>query len=373
MVNFSTLKSGGGQNVALNFLYSVKNCNAPDISYHFLVAKNSEAYSYLTQNNLRSFTVVPRNALLRILFEIFVGWYILKKNKIHIVYSYFGYAWFPKKWPQITGSADSNLYFPEIDFWIEFKGLKKWGKFLVDLYRVFGVKRANAVIFENEVLEQRSHSLFKLKETTTIKPSINIGENHLHYQLPVNCQKNAKLGLFLCGWQLNKNVMLIPQIAAEMNKRCKSFEFILTAPPNMSNEHKLFCNLVKKFNVDNIVHVVGPVKKNELASLYKQIDYVFLLSKLESFSNNIIEAWYFCKPLIVADELWARSICKDAAVYVKRDFIIDISDKICQLLDSDDESTRIIENGKNKLREYPTINSRTDQELEYIRYVYKNL
>ena len=68
----------------------------------------------------------------------------------------------------------------------------------------------------------------------------------------------------------------------------------------------------------------GQINHYELKNLYKNIDYVFLLSQLESFSNNIIESWYFRKLLIVSNEEWSRSICKEGACYVERNSIEDI-------------------------------------------------
>lgn len=373
LINFSTLKSGGGQNVALNFLYAVESCLMSDITCYYLVARGSEIHLYLQSQKKMHYIVAPQNALLRILFEVFVGWFFLIKFKIDIVYSYFGYAWFPRRWPQISGSADSNLYFPEIDFWDNYHGLSKLKRKIVDFYRICGVKRANAVVFENEAMEQNGRRFYGLKHTKFIKPSICLNENNMKWRCPQLDNSEVKRGLFLCGWHLNKNIMMIPLIAAELQKRKHSFGFILTAPVDESKEHRQLIDLVLKLNVANMVFVTGPVHKDELSSLYAQIDYVFLLSKLESFSNNIIEAWHFGKPLLVSDELWSHSICQHAAVYVKRDSVNDIADKLCLLLDSQDNREHLIERGFEMLRQYPAIQERVKQEMEYVRYVFQHV
>lgn len=372
LVNFSTLKEGGGQNVALNFLYTVEAQPIEGIACYYLVAENSEPHRYLKNNGSQCYIVAPRNALKRILFEFFCGWFYLMKYNIDIVYSYFGYAWFPRCWPQVSGSADSNLYFPEINFWEGYHGLSRLKKGLVDRYRLYGVKRSDAVVFENEALEERARRLFRLRQTRVIKPSICFNEIQVDFELPFIGVHGAKRGLFLCGWHLNKNIMLIPRLAEEINRRGRTFDFILTAPLDGSKIHKQFSNLVREYNVEDMVHVIGPVHKDQLCSLYGQIDYVFLLSKLESFSNNIIEAWYFGKPLIVSDESWARSICQDAAVYVNRDSVMDIVDKLCVLLDSSDMQRCKVECGTRMLLDYPSIESRIKQEISYVCHVLKN-
>ena len=107
-----------------------------------------------------------------------------------------------------------------------------------------------------------------------------------------------------------------------------------------------------------------------LASLYRQIDFVFLLSKLESFSNNIIEAWTFGKPLIASDEEWTHAICGDSAIYVERSSPEEIASQITSCLNDEKRITQVVEAGKKILSEYPTIEERTEQELSFIEEVY---
>ncbi len=357
--------------MALNFLYAVESCPVADVTCFYLVAKDSDVHRHLQRQENMRYVTAPRNAILRILFEVFAGWYFLTKLKIDIVYSYFGYAWFPRRWPQISGSVDSNLYFPEIDFWQGHHGAGKLKRRLLDFYRIRGVKRSNAVVFENEALEERGRLLYGLGQTKFIKPSICLGENRLDFTLPPLDAPDVKRGLFLCGWQLNKNFMLIPPLAAEMRKRNRPFAFVLTAPADNSDQHRQFCESLRTHDVVDRVFVTGPARKDELASLYGQIDYVFLLSKLESFSNNIIEAWCFGKPLLIADEPWAHSICQDAAVYVDRDSVADIADKLCCLLDSSERRALAIRRGTEMLGQYPSIQGRIKEEIDYVRHVFQ--
>ena len=123
LINFSHFKMGSGQNVAFNFLYAAEQRSMTDIACYYLVAKDFEIHQYLQRQKAKHYIVALRNVLLRILFEVFTGWYFLSKFKIDIAYSYFGYAWFPRRWPKISGSADSNLYFPEVGFWNGYQGI----------------------------------------------------------------------------------------------------------------------------------------------------------------------------------------------------------------------------------------------------------
>jgi glycosyltransferase involved in cell wall biosynthesis len=368
LINFSTLKAGGGQNVAMNFLYEIFKINNIKHTLFYFVAKNSLPHKFLEEKNYKYYYIVSSNPIKRIFFEFTQSKYIIEKWNIDVIYSYFGFGLFPKKYKQIVGSADSNLYFPEINFWNDYKVLETLKRYLIDQYRIFGIKRADAVIFENYFLEERGKELFNLKNTITIKPSINISDLSQEFIFKNKLlNKNFPKGLFLCGWHLNKNILKIPEIAFYLKKNHFPFQFILTAPLDNSYIHKQFNKLVNKYNVKDMCFVIGQVNKNKLASLYQKIDYVFLLSKLESFSNNIIESWYFQKPLIISNEEWSKNICDKAAIYVDRENAQKIAKTIINL--SEKKKNEVVWWGTKKLKEYPSIKKRIFQELEFIENV----
>ncbi|MBS7198815.1 MAG: glycosyltransferase [Bacteroidales bacterium] len=374
LINFSTLKCGGGQNVALNFLsvfpQIVEN---GDKHCFFLVAKGSSVHRWFEKNGNYKYFVCPRNPVQRLLFEICITRSIIKKYQIDIIYSYFGYGLFPKKIPQISGAADSNLLFPEIDFWGDYKGIRRWKHLLIDQYRIYGLKHARGIIFENECLEKRFQELYKLNTLTiTIKPSISNIYNQEFFRLPSNII-GLKKGLFLCGWHLNKNVLLIPEIAYNFKLMSYPFHLLLTAPLDNSKIYRDFIKLVELYDVQEYISIIGPVKKEELASLYQQVDVVYLLSKLESFSNNIIEAWTYKKPLIISNEEWAHSICSEGAIYVDRNSARDIANVTLGLCENQNYREKIVNNGFKQLQTYPSIQDKTKQEWNFINRIYENV
>ncbi len=373
LFNFSFLKAGGGQNVALNFLSSIDVSNQ---NYFFLVVKDSLIHKYLSKANYGNFKVVNKNPIIRIFWELLNGNRFIKDYNFQIIYTYFGYSLFPKKIPQVIGAADSNLFFPKINFWNEYRGIHLLIKKLIDFYRVYGLENANGIIFENSLLESKCHDLFKIKGiTTTILPSINLLYDQKFIDLnglSTNKLPKSNKGLFLCGWQRHKGIMLIPEIASILRNKGISFNFILTAPKDFSKMHLEFVDLVKKYNVNEHVSIIGSVNKNQLKSLYKQIDLVFLLSTLESFSNNIVEAWTYEKPLLISDEEWAHGLCDDAAFYVNRTDTNLICNSIENILNDKNSVLEIIKNGKTKLNELNSIEDKTSIELSFLNKVYKN-
>lgn len=365
LINMATLKAGGGQNVGLNFLASLGN----DINdYLFVLAENSYIHSYFANKHLENYVTVSKNPIKRFFQEQFNIRKFIKKNNIKCVYTYFGVGFFGRRVKHICGVADSNLFFPEIDFWIHYRGFQRLKKKLIDAYRLLGYKKASGLIFENKSMFERANQILK-KETKSILilPSFNPNYNDEDIELPFQKEKNQKICLFLCGWQLNKNIMLIPEIAREFLNNGLYYHFILTAPLDNSNVCSAFLKLTEKYNVGHYVHIIGSVKKEQIKSLYSQSDYVFLLSKLESFSNNIIEAWYFKKPLVISNEKWARSICEEAAIYVNRDDPKNIYNELVRFEESSDSLTTLVENGTAQFLKFPNIKEKTRQELSFIR------
>ncbi|MCI1779360.1 MAG: glycosyltransferase [Bacteroidales bacterium] len=371
LINLSTIKKGGGQNVALNFLYDLFN-SSYNHDFVFLVVKNSEIHKFLLKENNAKILFTVGNPFLRIFYELFKFSWLLKKSKIDIIYTYFGYGLFINNIPQVCGVAASNIFYPEIKFW---KGnfINVILKRLIDRYRIYGIKRAEALIFENKYMEERSHTLFHIDpgKTCYIPPSYNpdFGEEVL------NCSVLREGGvkiLMLCGWQRNKNILEVPEIAYYLRKYSHSqFKFIITAPLDGSGEYKIFKKLVEKYDVYDMISIIGPVAKSRLKSLYEQIDFVLLLSKLESFSNNIIESWLFGKPLIISNEKWAKSICGEAAYYVDRDNVREISSAIVKLQNSNDIISKLTYNGSEKLYKYPSITQRTKLEISFLEKFYR--
>jgi glycosyltransferase involved in cell wall biosynthesis len=373
-INFGPLKSGGGQNVAMNFLISLTNLSEhkllEKLGFYFIVAEGSALHHMVMDANLK-YIVVPRNAILRIFYEALILNWSLKRRNIKVIYSYFGFGLFSKYYFQISGSADSNIYFPEIDFWAEEPISKRYMRYCIDKYRVFGLKRSQAVIFENKKMYERSDEIIGEKLKIYIPPSFSKVVHESPFKLTSNYDSSIKL-LFLSGWHTNKNVDLIPYLVHEFIQQKLNVEVYLTATEERSKMCELFVSAAKKLKVEDRIHLVGYLPKNKLSGAYAQSDYVMLLSNLESFSNTIIESWAYGKPLVVSDADWARSICGNAAIYVQNRSCGEIVRAIIQIHNSMVARVELIENGKKKLAEYPNISERTIRELSFVEGILEN-
>ena len=249
LINLAPLKAGGGQNVGMNLLSGLENLKDPDVSLFFYVSTASMIGNIVKEKYIDRVIEGPHNTIKRVLFERTKLGEFLEKNKIDIIYSCFGYAYVNKKYKQVCGMAESNIMFPEIDFWKEYSGIKKLGKDAIDTYRKWGYKRADALIFENEAMYKRTSKIFgSAKRSTYIKPSINVFDTDGEFVFDKK-QEDSLVGLFLCGWQLNKNIMCIPELINKMNDLGRPIEIIITVNENDVNR---VASTVKEFeNVKN--------------------------------------------------------------------------------------------------------------------------
>jgi len=320
----------------------------------------------------RNIISLPSSATRRIVCEITKENKYIRENKIDVVYSCFGHALIRRRVCQICGVADSNLLFPEIDFWEGYQGLSRVKKWLVDEYRKWGYRRAAGLVYENAAMEERSKRIFgKEKDSIFIKPSFSIGINNQECNIAVPSCKGYVNCLFLCGWQRNKGILIIPEMVKVATKKQLNMEFYISA--NWDKSDQVCAEFIKKaeqYNSLEHIHLLGRVDKSQIMDLYNKMDLVFLLSKLESFSNNIIEAWHYEKPLIIADEEWAHGICNDAALYVDRDSAENIIDSIVAAMGSG-TLDQLVEKGKQEFMTYPTVEEKVDAEIEYVKKVWR--
>lgn len=371
LVNLSMLKRGGGQTVALNFVDVIPSINSEDVFY-FAVCRNTEL-DEAVKRVVKSTQIIylSHNPYIRIFQERTLLEYYLSKNHIDVVYTYFGYTNIDKRIPQVSGVADSNLFFPDIDFWEGYSGIVRLYKKMIDSYRVHGYKKADALIFENEAMMRQSTKILGEKKVTFIRPSVSgLPSKGKEEEKGAETKQETYIGLLLCGWQYNKNILKIPEVVYQVRRLGIDYRFYITTEKDKSAICKQFMRDVEKYNVEEYISLIGNVRKDSLRELYEKIDHVFLLSKLESFSNNIIEAWCYERPLLVADEEWSHSICKEGAIFVKRDDAKMIAETIADILHGD-RASRVVHMGRRLLLQYPSPLEKACTEIEYVKSVFE--
>lgn len=365
LIHLGKQRSGGGQTVALNLLQSLKNSSEQLETLIFSVPKNSQLHDFVSKDERYKYLTIPNGGIACILWEIWAGLFHFKKNNIGAVYTFFGFGMF--FWsgvPQVSGAADSNLMYPELQFWHGEPIWRRPLRWVVDKYRVMGLTRADGVIFENPDLLQRAKNLYRLRSAIYLPPSVDRDSLKLKESQSSSSFISC---LFLCGWHINKGIMLIPELAKAARKLDFKVKFRITAGESKDPVAKLFWQKVEESDLHEYISVVEPVSRSQLPEIYASTDFVFLLSQLESFSNTIIESWLFETPLVISDLGWSRAICQDAAIYVNRNSPESIIQRLSQFDSRSDKRKAVIDQGIQMLDKFPTIEEKTKSELSYVQ------
>jgi len=340
-------------------------------NFSFFCAKGSKIHDCLIQNNVSNIYTSPPSALKRILWQKVIAPRELKKLKPDVIYQIFGYSAYPKKYCQVCGEADSNLFFPEVDFWCELPKWKKIFKKWKDLYRIQMLKRADGVVFENQAMLNRCSKLFPkvFQRSCFIKPSINkVFSGSMHdTNEQSNSLNSAPSVLMLCSWQPNKNYSIMPAVIKILKDRNYPIHFRFSVSADDTCEEAIkFRKQLKDCSVEEYVDFLGPVSPEKIAAAYSKSDAILLLSKLESFSNNIIEAWTYRRPIIVSDMEWSHAIIGEAGYYVNRDNPEDIADAIQKVCSDNKTRSTLVHCGIDQLKTYPDISQHVHAVISFL-------
>lgn len=372
LLNIYPVQSGGGQQVASNFIRTIAEDNL-NHNWFFFVGDGSELDSLVKinfpENHILS---IPYSYLQRARSTNKLNSFI-KKNCIDIIYNYSPVL--PvKNIPQVVRSVYSNLYFPEIPFWVGYSFIASLRKKLIDNFRLKGTLKANGLIFENEAMQDRAINLFKyaVENTVYIAPSVSTfdtSETVNQYNI-LQDLKPFKI-LYLSSWHLNKNIHLLPNVASILFKNNIEVKFVLSLDSSSSEVTEHLMKQIERLNVHEFFTFIGKVKAAHVHQVVSNSDAMILLSKLECFSSNVVEAFYFNKPLIIADEEWARRACDDAAYFVNRDSVEAIAQSIIQLVTNKEIINNFIDKGKKRLKHFNTSEEKVKKQIDFLEYIYE--
>jgi glycosyltransferase involved in cell wall biosynthesis len=272
----------------------------------------------------------------------------------------------------IVGCAYSNLFYPEIHFWSFLPLLKRTTKEMVDAARRAGTAKADIWIFETGALARRAVELcgfpadrvgvVRMAASTLVGPEKVKPEIVDHYErwLP----QRPRL-LHLCGAHPNKRLHSLPALAANLKQRVSEFVFVLTVSASSLYLASVM-EQARQLGVDRHFVNVGPCPPENVASLISCCQAMCTFSRLESFSNNFVEAWRMNRPLIVTDADWARDSCGAGAMYVNPEAPDVSADALAQLMRQPSMQQALVEEGCRQLGTYPDPQAKNKMYYEWM-------
>jgi glycosyltransferase involved in cell wall biosynthesis len=253
--------------------------------------------------------------------------------------------------------------------------MKKRLRKIIDVYRVWGLKRSSEIILETDILYHRAgRSLgFKDKKLHVVRMTASRLVNLNKVEQPDVDYFQDKIGngfnvLYLSGAHPNKRIHLLINVAKELLKKSVKLKFITTMPED-SRYYKSIAKSILENGLESYFVNLGSVEPSCVASLISSVDALINIALLESFSNNWVEAWAMEKPLIVTDSDWAKGSCGDAAVYVDPSNPSATAMSLEKLSSESNFRNALIEEGKKKLSACPTSEEKNQMYLDILSKV----
>ncbi len=373
VLNLLPLKTGGGVQVALDFLSHL--ASRPDAhEWHAVARAGMPFLEPRFRAGLASLVVVPDRLRARIAFELWGGRRLAARLGADVVYTLFGPHWAALPCPAVGGCAYSNLLYPEIDFRADEPALVRPVYRLRDSYRRRSLMQADGTIFETEELAGRAVRLLKLapERVTCVRPKASalVDPQARH---PPTAALLAGLPerfhvLALCGYHPNKRLHLIPEVLRILRARGESGIGFITTLADSPGAAAIF-RQAERYGVRDLIFNLGTVPQAGCVELYRRSQAVVLASQLESFSNTIAEAWIQSVPLLASDLAWARSICGDAAEYFRFDDAGDLADRIVGLRAATAHVRQLTAAGQAALADFPDSAARHRQIVAFIERI----
>ena len=162
--------------------------------------------------------------------------------------------------------------------------------------------------------------------------------------------------LMLSKYYVHKNFEILSEISSILEERkMNNIEFWVTIDDG--NYKRLFAN-------NHYVVNKGYTKPQDCPSLYYDVDAMILPTLAECFSASYPEAMVMGKPILTSDLPFARTVCKDAALYFDPLDAKDIVDKILSLLENEKLRKRLVNEGRLVFSKIPNAKERAIKYLE---------
>jgi glycosyltransferase involved in cell wall biosynthesis len=376
VLNLLPIKQGGGLQKTLSLIRAIGAYGKPLPPLKALVEKSSDVSRACAEEGLRTIEASSGN-IGRLRFELNLSRIFSAPS---VCFNAGGPVLLAGAGPDVINVSEcaySNLFYPELDFWGDKRGFQRRKVALIDHYRRWSLGRADFWIFETEAVRSRAISLagFPAERTTVVNPapSALVTPEEIVPELRDRFKGLAGTGfrfLFLGSAYANKRLHCLPRVANQMMRRgLRRFAFVLTLPSESTYWHGIKEEAERHGCADQILNI-GPVPQSDISSLIDAVDAMCCVSRLESFSNNFVEAWRMGRPLVVTDADWARSSCGDAALYVDIESE-GVADSLMRLCEEKTLRDGLVQNGFRQLETYPTPEQKLDAYLKVFEEAYR--
>jgi glycosyltransferase involved in cell wall biosynthesis len=362
LINCSNLKKGGGIQVAHSFINELIIYS--DFSFHIVLSTflEKEIKKEIFPSNFYFYTYDIKISFNNIVFGIDYFLDNVEKNvKPKSVFTIFGPSYWKPKSPHLCGFAKPHYVYKDSPY---FKSLCFRDLFFLKLKEIIHLNdfrfKSNCIVSENFDVSIRLSKILNLKPIYTVTNSIN--SIFYNFEPPrrglISFKKNLNFVVVSANYP-HKNLNVINEVVVCLLEKGfdRNFVFTLTL-----DEDEFKVNSISK----NYINLIGKQSIEDVPSLYKEADVMFLPTLLECFSASYVEAMYMNVPIITSDLSFAKGICEDSAVYIDPLNPEEIADKFMDLLNNDNLYSNLINLGSKQLFKFDSSKTRAIKYLDIL-------
>lgn len=167
------------------------------------------------------------------------------------------------------------------------------------LYRI-NIKSNDYIVVQQSWIREFFIKEFKVKNVIVAHPNISVSvSNNV-----ASKENKTKFSFFYPAFpRVFKNFETLLEAAQILSRTRNDFEVVITIK---GNENKYAKNIYKKFGNLSLVKFIGVQPRQKVLELYNLTDCLIFPSKLETWGLPISEMKFFEKPILIADELYAK-------------------------------------------------------------------
>jgi glycosyltransferase involved in cell wall biosynthesis len=321
LIDCTNLKVGGGIQVATSFindLNELDNQNDGAIeSLNFVIVLSTQMKNNFNRESfsdkfkfidLDEKTSKSKLSISKLLKKIEI------EECIDRIFCVFGPSYYKSTAPKMVGYAIPHYVYKDSPYIKSLSLKNKLSLFLRRIIRVHLFKQNSSIlVFETNDVRNRfcKYYNFDLNRTSVINNTLNnvfLSENEW-IEGEYERDGNFRILLLTANYP-HKNISIVPDVIDYLLKdnSLRNIKFVISQTKNDLNFSSKY---------DDYIDYLGFVPLNELPSLYKSVDLLFMPTLLECFSTTYLEAMFMRVPILASDMSFARDICGDGAFYFK--------------------------------------------------------
>jgi len=368
LIDFGSIKTGGGAQLATNFLSFMKEYPADVEEVYLLIPELGPLVQHIDASRYDGVLIYPDSFWKRKLFELTILRNFVGKHRIDIFYTFFGSGIpAPRGVRSIVSVAYPIICYPDSPYWTYLPVKYRLRLQVLNELRRRRIRLADKVIAETPVMAARLAKHVRIKsECLAISPP---SPSAFLADTPFTPKPNRDKFRFLLlgGLDRHKNIWRLPSIGRALAALGRTnFIFLVSATRVAFDATYPACEGDSAL-LDKYFEFLGVIPSQQIQSVYDRADFLMNLSDLESFSNNYMEAWKAGLPLICSDTDFARGICESSAVYVDPHNPEEAARVIDRLLENDAMQCELASAGKQRLASLQTLEQKFAHTMEIIR------